>query len=276
MFRKSLLVLLCAAVPFMVTPAAGAATWKCTTSADSGSCGPWQDTSISNSNGYNTYVLQDVWNASSAFKSQTLNANTPGSWQVTATAAAGNLAVLSYPDTQQVFTLGSGAAPVVNTFSTIFSDYTSVLPSSPAAGSDYESAYDIWLHDPKYSASQWFELMIWTHNHGQRPAGNDTGKSFTVTQDGVSTTYEVWVTSDGAVLSLVQKTASDSQREHLLSIFNWLANNGYVSPANQLGIWQIDYGVEICSTAGTAETFALTRYAIGLACTAGSTSCYSS
>jgi hypothetical protein len=280
MFRKAIPLLICATgvacfAPSFA-PSADAATWLCTTSVDSGACGPYQDASITNSDGYNTYALNDVWNPAAAFKSQTLNVDSPSDWQATATAAAGNTAVLSYPDTQQIFTLGNDTAPLVSTFTTVVSDYTSALPSNPAPGSDYESAYDIWLHNPMYnsSAGSYFELMIWTHNHGQTPAGTNTGKTFTITQDGVSTTYDIWKASSGTPITLVQTTASDSQREHLLDILNWLGDNGYVSPPSQLGIWQVDYGFEICSTGGTAENFSLTRFDIGLGCAGGGSSCY--
>jgi hypothetical protein len=40
---------------------------------------------------------------------QTLTSHGPGNWSVTANQAAGNTAVLTYPDTQQLFTLSSGA-----------------------------------------------------------------------------------------------------------------------------------------------------------------------
>lgn len=81
------------------SPSPTAPPGACVTSAANGSCGPYLDPQISGSNGYNTYVNNDVWNAAPAFGSQALTAASAHSWSVTAVAAAGNTAVLSYPDT---------------------------------------------------------------------------------------------------------------------------------------------------------------------------------
>lgn len=57
---------------------------------------------ITNSNGFNTFVLNDMWNPPGAGHPQTVFANSPGNWKAVSDQQAGNTAVLSYPDVQQI------------------------------------------------------------------------------------------------------------------------------------------------------------------------------
>lgn len=95
-------------------PAAALAAGRCTTSAPSGNCGPYYYPLITNSHGYNTYV--GGCGSPGQCGPQTVQANTPGDWQVTSNQAARNTAVLTYPDRQQVFTRSTDTDPPVASF----------------------------------------------------------------------------------------------------------------------------------------------------------------
>src|ERR1700691_5507622 len=74
----------------------------CVTSAVRGACGPYRYSGITNSDGQNTFVAQDVWNTIPGW-SQTLYATSPDSWYVAANMPAGNTAVVSFPDVGQEY-----------------------------------------------------------------------------------------------------------------------------------------------------------------------------
>jgi hypothetical protein len=54
---------------------------------------------------------------------QTVTSYGPGDWSVTSDQAAGNTAVLTYPDVQQVFTLTNDTDPPISGFSAITSSF---------------------------------------------------------------------------------------------------------------------------------------------------------
>jgi hypothetical protein len=212
------------------------------------------------------YVVQDEWNPSSALQRQELDASSMSGWQVKANLAAGNTAVLSYPDAQDTVTNTSDEPVPLANYTDITSTYSVTMPSSPGASDDYEAAYDIWLGDPgKTSWTNDQEIMIWTDNHGQTPAGRDIGKTWTDPSTG--DVYEIWVdpgsTSVGsaaATLTLVSRTNQASGSVDLLDVFKWLQSAGYTS--SSAGIDQLDYGFELCSTSGVTETFAVNGYTL--------------
>ena len=148
-----------------------AAKWSCV-ATDDGAQNPGQGcpgdngyrySGITNSNGYNTYVLNDMWNPPGAGHPQTIYVDNPGHWQVVSNQPAGNTAVLAYPDVQQIFTLTSDAPAPLSSFGSLFSDFKESMPG----GGDNEAAYDIWLGTASRSFSQ--EVMIWVDNHRTNP-----------------------------------------------------------------------------------------------------------
>lgn len=231
----------------------------CITSANNGTCGPYNYSGIS---GNQTSVIQDVWNPING-ASQTLAAYNPGSWSVSANMPASNTAVVSYPDTQQIYTTTSNTPSPLSDFSSITSSYAENGPANH--GDDYEAAYDIWAGTGNNDYAQ--EIMIWVDNHGQTPAGSDVASA---TIDGVG--YRIWSTSRagavGATMAMVMNSDQSSGSVNVLADLNWLESSGYL-PAGS-GLNQIDFGFEICSTGGVPETFSLTQYGIKASCTSGS------
>jgi len=230
---------------------AGAA---CVTSVGDGNCGPYGYRPISNSNGFTTYVANNMWACGDgSCGPQILTAYHPGNWSVMSTQASGNTAVLTYPNVQQVFTKTSNTDPAVSAFASITSDFTETM--SPQAGTDAEAAYDLWLSN----TSGPNEVMIWVDNVGRgsggaRQIGAATigGQAFTVYQYG-----------DGEIIfSLNQNVQSGTV--DILATLKWLQGHGLVSAGARLG--QVDFGFEICSTGGKPEKFAVSRYTLASTC----------
>jgi hypothetical protein len=234
----------------------------CVTSSNTGVCGPYDFAAITGSGGQSTFVIQDVWNAISG-ASQTLTSYSPGNWSVSAKMPASNTAVVSYPDTQHIYTTTSNTPNPLSGFSSVTSSYTENGPAG--SGDDYEAAYDIWAGTGSDNGAQ--EIMIWVDNHGQRPAGSQVASA---TIDGVG--YQIWSKSGagtvGDPVSMVMDSNQSSGSVNILDDLNWLKSNGYM-PAGS-GLNQIDFGWEICSTGGTAQTFTMSQYAVTATCTSGS------
>ena len=226
----------------------------CVTSAGNGNCGPYGYRPISNSNGYTTYVANNMWACGNgSCGPQTLTAYSPGTWYATSTQATGNTAVLTYPNTQQVFTKTTDTDPALSAFTSITSDFTETM--SPQAGTDAEAAYDLWLSNtsgPK-------EVMIWVDNVGRGSGGAQrigaatiAGQAFTVYQ------YQ----GGEVIFSLNQNEQSGTV--DILAALKWLQGHGLASAGAQLG--QVDFGFEICSTGGKPEKFAVSRYTLASTC----------
>lgn len=244
------------------TPPGPSSGPACVTSTNDGSCGPYTFAAISGSHGGQTHVIQDIWNPIGGI-SQTLTAHSPADWSVKADMPASNTAVLSYPDTQQIYTTDNNTPNPLSGYSSITSNYTETGPSTK--GNDWEAAYDIWAGTGSDNYAQ--EIMIWVDNHGQRPAG-DVVASATI--DGQS--YKIWSVAKagqtGNPVSMVLDSNQASGSVNLLDDLNWLKSNGYV-PAGS-GLNQIDFGFELCSTGSVPETFALSDYGIKATCNSGS------
>lgn len=245
------------AVGLTATPAFAA---TCTTSSASGGCSYTNDPSIYNDGNNSEVVQQDVFSQPAGW-AQTLTANSMSSWKVTATEPAGHTAVVSYPNSQVTMTLPTGTGDPVSDFGPNFtSSYNDTFPSG--SGQDYEWAYDLWLSSgPSWQKDQ--EIMLWTGNHGQRPAGNDLGKTWT---DKFGVTWEIWASTGSntasstyQTISLVRSSPATSGTIDVSGLFNFLTSNGY-SNASGLNVDQFDYGLEICSTGGAALDYVLNSY----------------
>lgn len=230
----------------------------CVTSGLSGACGPYADPNITEANGYNTNVANNMWGCGSVQPgqqgaycgSQTVTSFGPGNWSVMSDQKAGNTGVLTYPDVGQVFTRSTNTDPPISAFSAITSSFTEAMDAT--ARTDAEAAYDLWLDNG--SATE--EIMIWVDNHGQTPAGDDKGS---VVIGG--TAYQVW-SADGTV-SFVRSN-EQSGTVDVLAVLHWLQSKKYVISTADLG--QVDFGWEICSTGGVPETFTVSSYTLKDTC----------
>jgi Glycosyl hydrolase family 12 len=196
-------------------------------------------------------IRQNMWNCPSDCGAQTLWANSSSDWGVVSDQPKGNTAVLTYPDIQDILTLPSNSPAPLRGFRTIAASFGE---SSPAAG-DYEAAFDMWLNSGNT------EVMIWTANHGQRPAGSPVA---TAVLDGQRWTLWKYPGTSGGFPSgpftLVLHGNEKAGTVHILLTLDWLMSHRYLPRDSAIN--DVEYGWEICSTGGRAENFQITKYAL--------------
>jgi hypothetical protein len=217
------------------------------TSSGSGTC---TDPSFTTSSAFGSETLgaytvsNDMWNAGGGGISQTLSACSSGDWFVDANVADDGGGVKTYPNSAYNF----ADPPEISSLASVTSTFGSSLPAS----GDFEDAYDIWLNGTASSGGD--EVMIWTDNQGQTPAGSQVA---TVTFDAQS--YTVWK-ADGGPVTFVSDTNVTGGDLNLLQFFQWLINNGYEPASSTLN--QVAYGAEIVSTNGAPETFGFNNFSV--------------
>jgi hypothetical protein len=118
------------------------------------------------------------------------------------------------------------------------------------AGCVYNTAFDIWI-----GSGFTHELMIWTENFGQRPAGSQIA---TATIGGHS--YQVWRSGsgDGGILSYVSVPEQLSGTMPLSLFFADARARGWTPTTT----WQVDFGVETVDTNGTTQRFTFSDFFI--------------
>ena len=226
------------------TSSAPASTSSCTTSAAQGSCGPYTYPQMQGTSTAPT-VNNDVWSPISGWQ-QTLHANNPGDWGVTANMPAGNTAVVSYPSNEATYGERS-----LSSFSKITSSFSETMNATSKTSA--WAAYDIW-------GNNWgYEVMI------QHDFANNGACSYVATADfGGSNGVPVqkWGLCQYGT-ELIWKLTSGSEQSgsvDILAMLTWLESHGYL-PSNST-LTAIGYGWEICSTGGANENFQVNSYSI--------------
>ncbi len=190
-------------------------------------------------------LYNNEWNTSDNPGPQTICGNSESDWQVTSTQRAGNTGVLTYPSVQLNYNGGNGY-PLSN-FTSMTSSYAETMHA--VSGTDAEAAYDIWLNGLNK------EVMVWVDNHGQAPAGS---KVATTTFSGA--TWDLYETSDRSYMAFVRQGNASSGTVDLLAALKYLEGRGDLAAGDVL--WQVNFGWEICSTAGAPETFTVSNYSL--------------
>jgi hypothetical protein len=228
------------------------------TSAPDGALGPYVYPRITNANGYNTYVGNNMWGAGGSGMTQTLTAAGPGAWRVVAKAPAGNTAVLSYPDTQQLFNdwngrgWNSGDAQTdtpIRRLEQLTSNFAENMNANP--GTDAEAAYDVWLS----GTSGPDEVMIWTDN-----ANRGTGGATQIGSGTFGGQQWTLLQYHGGELIWSLNANEHSGAIDILAMLRDLQSRGLESSGASIG--QIDFGFEICSTGGVPETFSVSSFSL--------------
>jgi len=191
------------------------------------------------------FVYNDMWGVSGYSVSQTLYACSYSNWYVTATMNNddGDGHVKTYPNSHRDW----DSEPAISSLQSVTSTFAE---TSPGTGI-YEDAYDIWLNGIADSSST--EVMIWTENHGQVPAGNQVT---TVTLDGRS--WAVW--KGNSYIAFVAGSNFTSGTMNLLTFFQWIMGQGWIPGNSTLG--QVDYGAELVSTNGMPATFSFSNFSV--------------
>lgn len=220
----------------------GTATPQCVTSQPDGNpCQLAAVSFISGSNGFNTYGGNNCWADPSCAATSTFY--DPGRWDTSITEPAGNTSVRAYPDVQQLY-----SEQPLSSLTSISSTYTETMNAT--SGTIAWAAYDVWLNN--WGA----EVLIAVDNHGIDPSYEPVMGHFTA--GGVSyTAYD-----NGSERVVVADTSSQSGTVDVLAVLTWLQNNGHLPASSTLTA--VDFGWEVCSTAGSAEDFAVTGYGLAV------------
>jgi hypothetical protein len=224
-----------------------------------GGCGPYSYPQITNSNGFNTYVSNQMWSCGTpgSCGAETLTAYNPGLWSVTSTQAAGNTAVLTYPDIQQLFNDWNGSGfnsgsnltdTPISGLAALTSTYSEDMHEN--SGTNAQAAYDIWTSNA--------EVMIWVDTSPLRGSGG-AQQMGTGTLSGFPFTYYVYG-GPGGLPIIKLNTNHKSATIDILAALKYFQSVGAV--ASNASISQVNFGWEICSTGGVPETFNVTGYSL--------------
>ena len=202
------------------------------------------------------YATNDSWNADHYIGlSQKLYVCSYDNWYVVATMnnATGDFAVKTSPNVQETWYPNPTKLSSWKSITSQFSD----LP--PGIGSNYgiwEFEYDIWLNGLADSRST--EVMIWTYNNGQTPAGSANG-SFT----DAGHTYDVYRSPPPyQYIAFVDRRNNLSGHVNLLDFFNYVVSRGWMPSSSRL--YQICNGVELVSTNSRSEKFTINNFSINM------------
>lgn len=214
-------------------------TYSCITSDPAGHC-PFSAVSYITGVNSDPYVDQNIWNGGGGYQ-QTLYANSPEDWYITANANTNFGGVLTYPNT------GFDMTGTVDSFSSISSSWNVTIPTNGQTAG--WAAYDLWFNN-------WNdEVMIQTDLTVPSNGDYDCTGVATITVSGIS-----WHMCDFGS-ERVWKPGTDD--EHLVNrtsgtvdvkaFLTWMEQNGKL-PAGST--WTAgSFGFEVCDTGGSTETF---------------------
>jgi hypothetical protein len=199
-------------------------------------------------------VHNNMWNAEGYDVSQTMSVCDHTSWYVDDTVPAGtDSAVKTFPNVHVDYhNWSTGYEPALSSFNRIMSSYA----GQGAGIGVYDVAYDIWLNGVASAGSN--EVMIWTENKGQTPAGSLIASNVTMSDK----SWNVWATSSNGYIAFVPTRGRSYQSGtlNLKAFFTYLVHEGRIPSTSTLG--QIDYGVEVVSTDGRTARFTCTNFSL--------------
>ncbi len=245
--RTRILILLVALVgllaPSVAMAPAQAATCSDPKFVTSDPNGMWND---------GKYIVHNhMWNVSGYDVSETLKACSHGNWYVRATADndSGDGAVKTYPNVHQDFhNWDTGKEPKLSSFKSIRSTFASRTPHVGI----YDAAYDIWLNGVPGNR----EVMIWTDNYRQVPAGSVVAKGVSFSGH----TWKVYATQDNEYIAFKPSQRLTHGTLQIMPMLRWLVSHGRVPASSTLG--QIGFGFEIVSTGGKPATFKVKDFSL--------------
>ena len=202
------------------------------------------------------FVTNDSWNARHyRGLSQTLFVCNYDSWYAVAAMNndSGDGAVKTSPNVQETW---YPTPTALSSWKSITSRFSDVPPGTGPGYGTWEFAYDIWLNGLADANST--EIMIWTYNNGQAPYGSPVGSFTDAGQD-----YVVYRSPPpDKYIAFVALNGSLSGRVNLLDFFRYAIGQGWMPASSKL--YQICHGVELVSTNGKREKFAVNNFSIGM------------
>jgi hypothetical protein len=167
----------------------------------------------------------------------------------TADDSEGDGAVKTYPNVHKDYhDWGTGKEPLLSSYATLTSTFAA---TSPHVGI-YNVTYDIWLNGVPGDR----EVMIWTDNYRQVPAGSQVASDLPF----AGTTWDLYATDDNEYLAFVPARPMTKGSLDLKAFLDYLVAKGRVPADSTLG--QICFGVEVVSTDGKPATFQVTDFSI--------------
>jgi hypothetical protein len=208
--------------------------------------------SFSEPSGKSYFVHNNNWNDNAGGVSTIVACNYNNWYAISDTPDHGDLSVQTYLNVHRDYTNWSSVweAPLAPIQSARFA-----ATGPRCAGCIYNIAFDIWLGAANDANPFSHELMIWTDNWNQRPAGSLIA---TVAIGGQS--YQVWRSGsgDGGILTYLSVTPQLSGTMPLASFFADARARGWTPTTT----WQVDFGVEVVDTNGNPERFDFTDFFI--------------
>jgi hypothetical protein len=203
------------------------------------------------------YVHNNLWNvANYPGTTGTMQVCSYHSWNeiVVANNNTGDGAVKMYPNVHKDYASGHTLPSITS--------LTSHFACTPPSAGIFNVAYDLWLNGVPND-----EVMIWTENHNQRPAGNVVATGLSLS----GYTWDLWATSGNGTLTFAAPADATSAqpgwpsnraiRSGTMDIKAMLA---YLVSAGRMGanstLDQLDYGVEVVSTNGVPATWHFTDF----------------
>ena len=202
------------------------------------------------------YVTNDTWNASHySGVSQSIYVCNYNNWYAIATMNDDNSdgAVKTSPNVQESW---YPTPTKLSSWKSITSRYSDVPPGVGKSYGIWEFEYDIWLNgivDPDST-----EIMIWTFDNGQSPAGSlsgsfsDAGHTYSVYRSAPPNQYIAFVDQHGKLSGTV----------NLADFFRYVISKGWMSSSATL--YQICNGVELVSTNGKPEKFGIDNFNVNM------------
>jgi len=196
------------------------------------------------------YVHNNLWNAAKyPGTTGTLQVCSYRSWNHTAVAsnASGTGEVKTYPNVHRNL-----VGRTIGSFATLTSTFEHKSPGNVGI---YNVAYDFWINGIPNE-----EVMIWTDNHRQVPAGS---RFATVTLSGIS--WDVYATPDNHYIAFVPSGGArlTSGALDLRGFLLYLVKVGRHSASDTVD--QIGYGIEIVDTGNVPRTWSITDYSLTVA-----------
>jgi hypothetical protein len=192
------------------------------------------------------YVHNNLWNASGYPGTRgTTQVCSYRSWNHIGTASnTGDGAVKTYPNVHKDY-----SGRTISSFPRLTSRFAA---TSPNVGI-YNVGYDLWLNGVPND-----EVMIWTDNRNQVPAGSRVASSVTLGGH----VWDLYATSGNGYLAFVpaNKARLTSGTIDIKAMLNFLVSQNRV--AANATVDQICYGVEIVDTGGNPATWKFTDFSI--------------
>jgi hypothetical protein len=235
-------------------------------------------------------VSMDDWDATGCHPSDTcaqwLDANNDSDWQFTANTVNDppSSYVITYPDQETIFpAISPGVYEPALEYNEFTGGWNQIDPPL-SSSTDWESAYDIWYGGyaggTPGTGDAGYEIMIWTVNNNDTPAG--TLQSGVTCSDGESGgTWNVYETAktDGypdtvTLVPASSNTIGNSANSALnfTPLFECLNGGGLINQAAMgvpgtgtwsgdiTGLYEMDYGWEVQNTDNAPLTFTMDQY----------------